>query len=100
MEVGRKDDAGKIRASLVLEDFANALKSVSEVATFGAKKYAAHSWKNVPNAEERYKDAMIRHLLDHLSGDLIDKETRLTHLSHFTWNALALLELQQNKKGK
>jgi hypothetical protein len=89
-----KADKGKIRAGLVLQDFANALKEVSKVSTFGAQKYAAHSWLNVPDAKERYLDAGARHYLEFLAGREKDGETGFLHLAHFAWNVLAVLELE------
>ena len=46
---GMKFDAGKPMAGLMVSDFANALLAVSEVTTFGAKKYAPRSWTTVPS---------------------------------------------------
>lgn len=91
---GAKYDAGKVRAGLVHTDFARALLAVGAVATFGAAKYAAHSWRTVPAAAERYHDAFVRHQLAAASGELLDPESGLPHASHVAWNALALLELE------
>jgi hypothetical protein len=88
--LGAKDDSEKPRAGLVLRGFRNALMEVSRVGTFGAKKYTDHGWLYVPNGEERYDDALFRHLL---SGDVDDDESKLPHLAHAAWNALAELEL-------
>ena len=66
---GMKFDAGKPMAGLMVSDFANALLAVSEVSTFGAKKYAPHSWATVPNARERYNDALYRHLFLAAAGE-------------------------------
>lgn len=91
---GAKHDAGKIRAGLVVQDFPRALLAVGEVATFGAQKYAAHSWRHVPDAAARYYDAFIRHQLAAAAGEQIDRESGLPHAAHVAWNALALLELE------
>ena len=91
---GAKHDAGKVRAGLVLSDFPRALLAVGEVATFGAQKYAAHSWRTVPHAAERYHDAFVRHQLAAAAGERIDRESDLPHAAHIAWNALALLELE------
>lgn len=90
-ERGRKFDGDKPRLDLLL-DFHNALISVGEVATFGAKKYAPHDWLLVPDAQERYTAAMIRHLLQEGCNEY-DEETELLHAAHVAWNALARLEL-------
>lgn len=94
---GAKHDAGKVRAGLLVKDFPHALTAVARVATFGAQKYAAHSWKTVPGAEERYHDALHRHTLAKYSGEISDPESGLPHAAHIAWNALALLELELTK---
>ena len=87
---GMKFDAGKPMAGLMVSDFANALLAVSEVTTFGANK----SWMTVPNARDRYNDALHRHLLMAAAGEKQDQESKLLHAAHVAWNALALLELE------
>ena len=91
---GMKFDAGKPMAGLMVSDFANALLAVSEVTTFGAKKYAPRSWMTVANARDRYCDALHRHLLMAAAGEKQDQESKLLHAAHVAWNALALLELE------
>lgn len=88
-----KADKGKPRAGLMLEDFSNAFMEVAKVSTFGAEKYAPHSWVNVES--ERYKDALARHLLKfYCDENSLDEESGLLHLAHATWNCLALLEVK------
>lgn len=90
---GVKDDAGKVRMGLVVGDFAYALEAVGEVGTYGARKYVPGGWREVPGARERYMDAMLRHLLHRMQGELRDPESGKDHLAHVAWNALAVLEL-------
>ena len=97
MSDGYKYYTGKCRAALLVQDFPRALVAVAWVSTFGAEKYAAHSWLNVPNASERYEDAIHRHILAQASGEVNDPESGLPHAAHIGWNALALLELQLRK---
>lgn len=92
-EPGAKLDAGKVRLGLVLHGFANALKEVGQVGTYGAKKYTDNGWVSVPDGQGRYTDAMYRHLLSEAGGELRDKDTGLHHAAHAAWNALARLEL-------
>lgn len=92
-EAGAKLDAGKLRAGLVLGDFSRALTEVCAVGTFGANKYTPHGWLSVPDAQERYTDAMMRHWLKDQTGEIVDPDSGLSHKAHFAWNALALLEL-------
>lgn len=91
---GAKFDAGKIRAALVLGDFARALQAVSMVGTFGARKYTPSGWLEVPDAKQRYEDAMLRHWLKEAAGETTDEDSGLLHAAHRAWNALAVLELK------
>jgi len=91
--VDMKFDNNKPIAGILFEDFPNALSAVVDIGTFGANKYKRNSWLTVPNAEQRYKDAMIRHQLAIGRGELYDPESGLLHAAHFAWNALAILEL-------
>lgn len=94
-----KFDSGKPRWSLLTQGLAKSLAGIVAVLTFGAKKYAAHSWRNVQNGQERYKDALYRHLHAIESGELIDPESGCSHWSHVATNALFLHELEiQNAK--
>jgi hypothetical protein len=74
-----------------------ALAGVAAVLTFGAKKYAAHSWKQVENNKERYRDALYRHLNQLEAGELVDAESGLSHWDHIACNALFLSELSKDQ---
>jgi hypothetical protein len=91
-ESGAKLDAGKIRVGLFFKDFPRALLEVAKVVTYGANKYTPSGWVDVPNGDERYEDALGRHLLE---GNITkyDEESELLHLAHRAWNALSTLEL-------
>ena len=95
--LGAKHDAGKVRAGLLVTDFPKALTAVAWVATFGVDKYAEASWRMVPDAERRYRDALHRHILAQAGGEVNDSESGLPHAAHIGWNALALLELELKK---
>lgn len=92
-EPGAKLDGGKVRCGLVIMGFPLALYEISRVATFGAAKYTDHGWSEVPNGEERYTDALLRHLLREGAGERTDPDTGMLHATHVAWNALARLEL-------
>jgi len=92
---GAKDDSGKSLTGLMVSGFSNALASVAEVTTYGANKYTPNGWVTVPDAQNRYLDALFRHLLSHTSGQRNDPESNLTHLAHAAWNILAILELKE-----
>lgn len=91
-EPGMKYDNGKPSLSLVFGGFPRALLDVAQVGTFGARKYTPEGWKSVPNLQERYSSALLRHMFSVLSNDEFDNETGRHHLAHVAWNALALLE--------
>lgn len=88
---GAKLDAEKTDAGLLLS-FGRALLAVSDIATFGAKKYTRDGWVSVPNGFDRYTAAMMRHLLQENHGPE-DMDSGYLHAAHVAWNALARLEL-------
>lgn len=92
---GMKYDAGKPRMDLLLDGCPNALLRISDVLTFGAKKYAEHSWHTVAEGKSRYKAALLRHLTAHAMGETLDSESGLPHLAHAACCALFILELEQ-----
>ena len=95
-EPGSKADAGKIRPWLMISGFARALEEVSKVTTEGALKYTDNGWVSVPGAQERYMDALGRHLLKFGKGEGYDTGIGgigTHHLAQVAWNALAVLEL-------
>lgn len=95
--VGAKDDSVKPRTDLVLGGFSRALWEVSNVGTFGANKYTDNGWQEVPNGIERYLNALLRHYFKYRMGEVYDPESKLPHLSHLAWNALAVLELYRRE---
>jgi len=90
-EKGVKLDVGKNRLGLVLTGFALALIEVGKVGTFGANKYTENGWQYVENGEQRYTDALYRHLLAEPHGNELDEETGILHAAAVAWNALARL---------
>ena len=90
---GLKFDADKPRMELLMQGMPRALEEVGRVLTFGAQKYAAHSWKHVEDNQNRYWAAKTRHELARAKGEQHDPETGLLHLAHEACNALFLLEL-------
>lgn len=95
---GMKYDKGKPRMELLVQGCPNALEQVATVLTFGAEKYAAHSWQTVPNGDDRYLAALLRHLTAIGKGEQTDSESGLSHLAHVACNALFILELECRKK--
>lgn len=94
---GAKLDDGKIQADELLAMFANALEEVLKVGQFGVRKYSMGSWPLVPNGEQRYADARLRHWIKRKQGEEVAADSGLLHLSHEVWNSLAELELRKRR---
>jgi len=93
-EPGSKLDFGKSPVFQgALAYFPRALMAVADVSQFGAKKYTWFGWKTVPDGQNRYTDALLRHLIYEGIGQDEDADSGLTHAAHAAWNALARLEL-------
>ena len=91
---GKKYDNGKPMAGTLTDVFSRALMAVGACIEYGTHKYPdPKNWQLVDNGIKRYRDAMIRHLLKYNAGIDKDGETKLPHLAHMAWNALAILEL-------
>lgn len=87
----RKDD--KTRWELMPLD---CLEDIARVYTEGAKKYDDNTWQNLDNGYQRYKAALLRHLLEFEKGNEIDPETGCHHLAQVCWNSIALLYLSKH----
>lgn len=88
---GAKMDGRKIDMSF-LQSMSNALRAVCVIFEYGQLKYTRDGWLQVPNGQQRYLSACLRHLLP--EDDLVDdRESHLLHLAHAAWNILASLEL-------
>jgi hypothetical protein len=90
---GLKFDGDKPRPTLLMRGCPNALAGVINVLGFGARKYAADSWKQVEGGTVRYRDALYRHLMAVEAGEVLDPESGLPHWHHICCNALFLAEL-------
>ena len=82
----------------LIQYFPRACKSVAEISTFGANKYAWNGWEGVEEGFERYSDAMMRHFLYEAMGEEIDPDSGLYHAAHAAWGAMARLELYLREK--
>lgn len=76
--VGLKYDADKPRMDLLDTSF---LLGVSDVLTFGAKKYAAHNWRE-GISQSRLIGAAFRHISAYNNGTDCDPESGINHLYH------------------
>lgn len=84
-----KHDQNKLRMDLIPPSTFTAL---AEVLTMGANKYGANSWQNLPDFNNRYYGALLRHLIAWRSGELLDKESGLSHLKHALANIVFLID--------
>lgn len=100
-----KADDGKPNWFLLMsaQGCAAALAGVVRVLSFavrskesGGKGYTPHSWRQVPQAKERYEAALYRHLNALHSGETHDPESGESHWSHISCNALFLAELHKD----
>lgn len=104
-----KADKGKTRPDLLQIGFARALRIVQATTDYGAEKYEAHSWRDVPNARERYQAAAERHRQQrHMynfgkNGDTVmlrDHESGLPHIAHEIFCLLAMMELHLQENAE
>jgi len=95
-EVGKKYDNDKLRWSLLP---LGALQDVVKVLEFGAKKYAPDNWKYVDQAEERYWNAAMRHIIAYKLESPTDSETGLSHLAHAVCCLLYIQQLDKEEEN-
>lgn len=92
---GKKNDFldKKLRWDLLpLEE----IEDIVKVYTAGSIKYGDNNWQNLDNGYQRYKAAMLRHLLEYEKGNTIDKDTGCHHLAQVAWNAIAMLWISKH----
>ncbi len=98
-DVGIKYDTGKVRPQLLFKSLNRAVMGVLAVLEYGAKKYAPDNWKKLDDIEERYFNAMQRHLLAIQGGEVLDPESGLPHIDHIICSALFISEYQKANNG-
>ncbi len=82
-----------------LARFPRALKAVARVSEYGAKKYSqdimdTSSFLDLENGEVKYKDALVRHLLDEvMEGRTNASDGDVLHMAQIAWCAMAGLEI-------
>lgn len=88
-----KADAGKPQLTLVPRQI---IWDIAEVREYGNKKYHdPENWRRVE--VQRYRDALLRHLLKYLDDpDSKDEESGISHLSHAATNMAFLCEMEHN----
>ena len=73
------------------------IEDVVKVYTAGADKYGPNMWQNLPDGYNRYKGAMLRHLVEYEKCNEVDEETGCLHLAQMVWNAIAMLYCSKRK---
>lgn len=87
-----KADAGKPRPTLVPVSL---IRAVTAIREYGCAKYNdPENWRGVE--PQRYRDALYRHWLAYLSGEIYDAESGLPHLWHLACNAAFLIDLEDD----
>ena len=98
---GVKYDDSKIQYTLVPS---YALEAVAKNLTAGLIKYKERdNWQKVPNATDRYLNALYRHLEAHRRGEIYDTDNddpTTTHMSAVAVNAMFILEFMLNENLK
>lgn len=82
-----KYDQDKVRMELVPM---SSIENIAKILTYGAKKYSDNSWQGLDNFWNRYKGALLRHLVAMDKGELNDPESGLPHIDHVLCNAMFL----------
>lgn len=85
-----KADNGKPRPTLVPTSL---IRAVTEIREYGCKKYHdPDNWRKVE--PQRYRDALYRHWLAYLEGEVDDPESGLPHIWHCACNIAFLIEME------
>jgi hypothetical protein len=113
-EGAKKLDTGKLPVMRgVFLRFPRAMYEIARVSQVGTTKYAVPiddmNYKNVPDGEGRYTDAVGRHLLDEAihgrmnvekGGALPEDGMKLLHAAQTAWDSLARLEIMLENYAK
>ena len=103
-EEGVKYDDGKPLAGDMIMIFPHALMGVAKCIEWGSHKYPqTDNYIRLKNGYKRYMNGIMRHLLKMMLGQQYDDETKLPHIYHVCWNALAICEhwfKNQNEEDK
>ncbi len=104
--MSRKDDTGKLDVTLFFDDLPHAIEAVTEVLQWAITKklpepYRRGSWQGVDNFQQRYRGALLRHIIGAAKESKVnglpieqttDHETELLQLAHIATDAMFLLE--------
>ena len=88
---GAKFDAGKTRYRHLMPEW---IEAVARVLTHGADVHGDGAWRTIDDPVHRYRDALMRHLIQAWKGEYLDADSGLPHYAHIAVNAFFLLELE------
>ena len=88
-----KDLVGQTKPNLSILPFAPLLE-VCGALTEGAIKYGPENWRDENVSETIYADAAIRHLMQFLSGEDVDADSGISHVSKAIAGLLILRDAQ------
>lgn len=92
-EQGLRFNEGKLRYDL-LEPYA--VEQLVKIFTRGAQKYAPNNWlKGLPWMD--VVASLERHLAEFKKGVDFDEETKLLHMAHVAWNAMAIVSYYKHR---
>ena len=92
-----KYDKGKIRMELLPP---NALEEVAKVFTHGAEKYGDFNYLKGNGLDlNRLYGACLRHLNSWKKGELNDKESNYSHISHAACGLMMILEIENKRNN-
>ena len=92
-EQGLRFNDGKLRYDL-LEPYA--VEQLAKIFTMGAKKYAPNNWlKGMPWMD--VIASLERHLAEFKKGVDFDEESKLLHMAHVAWNAMAIVSYYKHR---
>jgi len=75
--------------------YPNFIQELAKVLDFGDEKYGVMNWKGYSNINE-LMSALMRHTSQLNGGELIDKQSGLSHLAHISANCMLLMWLLDN----
>lgn len=94
MSKGSKYDEGKPPLGQIIKGIQPSYNEVLEILIQGADVHGLNNWQKVEAV--RFEDALFRHINSYLNGELIDKESGKSHLSHIVCNCLFLRWMELN----
>jgi len=87
---GKKFDQGKLQWHTI-NPLMEQIEQVVKILEDGVKTYGLNNWMNVTPFEERYSNALMRHVTAYMKGEITDPNSCRHHLAHAICNCLFLM---------